>query len=468
MKRGFSGWIPTITGQLSFSLIGRRSEKLDCVTINQEDVLNANPPARTIVSLVRRVARDVPFPLRLRHPARIKHYIVIGRTESTSRPAIEGGKVVAHEDELGLLRGAVYVIPYHRNPGLRERAELKIAAVRRQIAGFKKGCDVGSLRSSVEGLIGQADGVKILVVEFSIYRTGELRIFADADINEVLCQQVYYLLKDMSHRHYHHAQADDNLLPLTAAGPADDLTWRRNTLWCLARMVLEARRRDRLDGYKSALGMLAYAEAFQGLLGRVARIAPDKFGLIKGASLYDFAHSRASLEAKIAENEYRINAKTQVVAIGISTIIATIALWMTAVQISQPVCDTIKIHDGICSISVPHFSAHVVGFLIEKPFETYGFLLLIALIYLGRRILAFMPLAIADYLIINWSQAVGATASRRLGANDYIGKWAMQVFVVLVNAVIFVAVGLITRVISARPIFEFFAHAWLKIVSSLT
>lgn len=468
MKRGFSGWIPTITGQLSFSLIGRRSDKLDCVTVNQEDAANANPPARTLVSLVRRVAKDVPLPLRLRHPARIKHYIVIGRTASTVRPSVEGVKVSAHPDELGLLEGAVYVVPYHKNPDLRERAKLKIGAVRREISGFIKGSDVSVLRSAVEGKIHQADGVKVLVLEFSIYRTGELRILANASINEVLCQQVYYLLKDMAHRHYHHAQADDNLLPLTAAGPADDLTWRRNTLWCLARMVLEARRRDRLDGYKNALGMLAYAEAFQGLLGRVSRTAPDKFSLIKGASLYDFAHARASLDAKIAENEYRINAKTQVVAIGISTVLATIALWISAVQISEPVCETIKAHDGVCGISVPHFSAHVVEFLIERPFETYGILLLVALVYLGRRILSFMPLAIADYIMINWSQAVGASASRKFGSNDQLGKWAMQSFVVLVNALIFFAVGFLTRVISVRPVLEALVDAWSRVTAFLT
>jgi hypothetical protein len=364
------------------------------------------------------------------------------------RPSIDNQIVTVHPDELGLLHGTVYVVPYHKNKAKRARAAELVKALQAPIAAFRRGQNVEQLRSLVEARINQASSLKILNVDYKLYRTGEIRVSADSSVSPDLCDQVYYLIKDMAHRHYHHSQSDDNLLPLTPADPSDDQAWRRATLWCLARVVLEARRRDRLDGYKSALGMLAYAEAFQGLLGRVYRtgVGPSLFDIVTDAPNYNFSHTRESLNAKIAEQEYSLSSRSQSVALWVSTVIATTALWISAVQIAQPVCDAIAKKDKACTVEVPHFTAHAIKFLIEKPYEAYGIFLLIALIYMGRRALVFRPVEFYDYAVVAWSQALGASASRAVGANDRLGQLVVLFSTIAIGSTLMYLVGLATGI----------------------
>lgn len=442
----YAGWVPNITGQLSFSLIGLRGGSGGCVTANDEIVADANPPHRIVLLTQRRVTRDIPLPFRLLYPAREKQYILIADTAATKRPTLASGKVEACPDELGVLKGQVFVIPYHHDETERRFSKRTVGAVRKVIVSAAlRNADIIALRDEVRATLerGRQSGVTILKADFELYRTGELRVMIEDGERPALARQVYYFIKDASHRHYHHRRSSDNLLPLCAVTPEDDETWRRNTLWALTRTVLEARRRDKLEGYKSAVGVLAYAEAFQGLLGKVKRKKGRAvaFQPLLDAAPYDFAHTRASLEAKIGEHEYRASSQATFIGLWLSTVLATAALWISAVQIRGPVCEALGQAEKACTVTLPAWMAGWTGGLISHPIYAYGVLAVIGLAYLGRRYLSFAPVAGAFGGVEAWSQALGATVSRGVArrfpeVGDRIGSLVAALALVLTYAAV--------------------------------
>lgn len=437
----FAGWVPNITGQLSFSLIGLRSASGGCVTANDEIAPGSNPPHRIVLLTQKRVTRDIPWPFRLAFPAREKQYVLVAQTGETKRPFLDGDKVASCKDELGVLAGDVYIIPYHHDETERRFAKKTVRKVRQIIASGEFGAlDMTTLkRQTLEALDqGRVNRVTILAASFELYRTGELRVAIAPGTTDALARQVYYFIKDASHRHYHHRRSSDNLLPLNPVLPEDDETWRRNTLWALTRTVLEARRRDKLDGYKSAIGVLAYAEAFQGLLGRVKRRKGRTiaFNRVVDAAPYDFAHTRASLEAKIGEHEYRSSSQAATFGLIISTVLATAALWISAVQIRDPVCKALGQKETSCDVVLPGWMASLTAKLIAHPEIALLVLFIIALAYLGRRYLSFAPIASAFGIVEAWSQALGASVSRWVAKRhpeigDRIGAWCAAIAVTL-------------------------------------
>lgn len=429
----YAGWVPNITGQLSFSLIGLRGGSGGCVTANDEIVADANPPHRIVLLSQKRVTRDIPLPFRLFFPAREKQYILVSETAATRRPTLVDGKVEACPDELGMLTGKVFIVPYHHDETERRFARQTTAAVRRIIVSAAlRGADMIALRDEVFQALGRGrqSGVTILEAAFELYRTGELRVTIGASERPALARQVYYFIKDASHRHYHHRRSSDNILPLCPTTPEDDETWRRNTLWALTRTVLEARRRDKLEGYKSAIGVLAYAEAFQGLLGKVRRKKGRNLSFLPlvHAAPYDFAHTRASLEAKIGEHEYRASSQSTFMGLWLSTVLATAALWISAVQIRGDICEALGQAEKTCTVALPVWLARWTAGLISHPIYAYGVLAMVGLAYLGRRYLSFAPIAGAFGGVEAWSQALGATVSRQVARRfpqigDKIGAW---------------------------------------------
>ena len=375
----YAAWVPTITGHLSFSLIGEHL--VGCATANAEDS-NA-PGARRVALATTRTTRDLPFtgwPVTWLLPWIRARYLLVAKSGPAIRPALlkdDAGKTIAQtiSDSYGVLRGRVICIPHHEQPSGEKSAADFYSKARYLIEAFNditpKGTpgEIDALLKLLDAELDQAEqsGVCCLAAEFQLHRTGEFRLslplvlpqafnraargetpnrFAD-----LLAHQFYYFVKEAAHRHYHHDPALDNLLPLKRSSTADDESWRRETLWSLARNVLEVRRRDHLTDYKSAFGMLAYADAFQALLARVRRKGTT-FELSTNTIPYDFAHAKASLEAKIDERSWILSGWTQFWTVTLTTVLAACALWLGSVQVEQAACDSRKaVH--IASLSPP-------------------------------------------------------------------------------------------------------------------
>jgi hypothetical protein len=362
----FAAWVPTITGHLSFSFVGHGVN--GCLAANSETTDAFGKAVRRVLVLQHRTMRDLPYtrwPMAVIRPWIAADYLMIGVSSPAERPAIDSdGHVSQKLDEMGVLSGELIVLPYHEDRGLRREARMLLGALRRELARFSDAAprgvpvDIDALDRSVRDDLSKAEGkgVRLIKANFSLHRTGEFRLRmtqtpplkgappgskAAATYEEILARQIYYFAKDVAHRHYHHEPSADNLLPLTVAPANDDQTWRRETLWSLARAVLEVRRRDQLSDYKGAIGMLAYAEAFQALMGRVMRTRAGRFVPTTRIVPYDFAHTRSSLEAKIDERAWISSGWSQFWTLLLTTALAAVALWIGGVQIRDAACSIV-------------------------------------------------------------------------------------------------------------------------------
>lgn len=299
-----------------------------------------------------------------------------------------------------------------------------------------------------------AASLELARARFELYRTGEVRIELTQTLgvesedggdqsafDDILASQIYYFIKDVSHRHYHHRKASDNLLPLTRIVADDDTSWRRETLWSLARAVLEMRRSGKLPGHKSAVGVLAYAEAFQGNLARAIRSGEEgvEFEPTEEIACYDFTHTRQSLDATIAEKSFVHSHWTAIHSLLIATALAFVALWLSAVQVKEVACF------GADCPKIPTAMKGALYVVLDQPHLAAGGVLAAALVYLEatrRSLTVATPLRVWGEFVGGWFDALGATISRWARRahptwGDQIGATAAWIYILF-----FVSIGL--------------------------
>jgi hypothetical protein len=458
----YAGWVPTITGQLSFSLIGLGGAAPGCVTANVEfQDKDAGHPRRRVAVIKRRVTRDLPatfFPIPEIFRSIAAEFVLLGETRPAARPAVRNGAISPRNDEIGVLTGSILVIPSHKE--LRTAEKALVSRIRRRIAAIGDstpravvGADA-SLRVELDEWIAEASrtGLRLARAHFELYRTGEFRLEMvdslpvagsetddQAEFDTILASQIYYFVKDIAHRHYHHRPASDNLLPLTRITADNDLDWRRETMWSLARAVLEMRRSGKLPGHKSALGVLAYAEAFQGLLARVHRPATSvgSFELTDEIACYDFTHTRQSLDATIAEKSFIHSHWNGIQTFLVGTGLAFAALWLAVAQVRDLGC-----RSRTDCPQIPEPMTELVRWALEQPHIMAAVLVILGAIYLEasrRSLMVVAPLRVWGDFVGEWFDAMGATISRAARRShptwgDQIGAgmaWLYSLFFVI-------------------------------------
>jgi hypothetical protein len=359
----YAGWVPTTTGHLSFSAIGSsvahfyygaRSWKRRKISGDQSEDIDIfafqwrpNPDQWYIQRLgsflrewrahrsalksnssgTREAAAESQdkrgkfrkwlrefFPLNS-----TQYFILFGRTASANTPYLppEESAVPSRSDAFGMMIGHIYML--FRKPGLEDAkwhkliADLKLASKCSQDHAGTEQFDV-AVKSICSALNEQENGVFVHAstkVSFTLFRTGELRIgksddrFANDDATDPQIEvpaahnQAYLFIKDMLHRHHHHPPAADQCLQLKATDETD-LNWRRQTLWDLAKVAGSMRRRASLVERRNAVGVTAYAEAFQNLLAKIKRDENGKHISENSLATYNFAFQQRSISA---ENE---------------------------------------------------------------------------------------------------------------------------------------------------------------------
>lgn len=468
----FAGWVPTITGHLSFSLIGLSGAPSGAVCANaicRESAAQGKPRRHVAVSQ-KRVTTDLPYngwPVGWFKPSTKAEYILLGETEPADTPSLSNGEIKGIHDDIGLLRGRILIVPHHKAPATRRLAGDLIQALRRLISDFGaraprgSASDIAALFPEADDLIRRASKCGVVVIEghFELYRSGEFRLrmrnplavatedgHSDSALRTLSAQQMYYFVKDISHRHYHHRPRSDNLLPLVSTSNGDDTAWRRDSLWSLVRAILESRRRNNLQGYKSALGILSYAEAFQTLLARIYRnpILKPEFLIWSDATLYDFRHTRASLEATISEREFVETASASFKSVFIATVLAAAALWIATIQISEAICSALG--PAQRCVAPPAWMANVLKHLIQHPSTGFWVVFGAGVLWYGGR-LRFHPLTawLAETLD-SWTQALGASFARQfrprlLGYSDVVGTISAAATVLLLGSLLIVLIG---------------------------
>lgn len=279
----YCGWIPTITGNLSFSTIGlgRNPKRIFQSFRAFEDV-------RLVVCAQKRRTTDIVFGSLGEAVNRL-----IGR-EGTFIFALFGE--CSATQGFREIKGVCVLLSPRRFRDLNKH----------HLAEIKRAGSEGAFRTAFSNALQsfvkhKSDGPKS-VAQFSLMRDGKFTVELDSGAhteNEmpVIASQLYSFVRDVCHVHQHHEPSVDTILDVHPLEPSL-FRWKRETLYSHFRWIIARKRSKATDGLLSAKGVLAYASAFHTL--HVLK-SSDK----KHLPEYSFESVRLSIESAIESNHYR-------------------------------------------------------------------------------------------------------------------------------------------------------------------
>ena len=159
-------------------------------------------------------------------------------------------------------------------------------------------------------------------------------------------------------------------------------------------------------------------------MARVARpmVLQDDIVDHKDLTVYDFAHTRASVEAMEGLASWRKSGWIQLFAAMFGGILSSLALWAGAVQIYPVMCEPLEKSKTPCPPAVSTGSIDVVHKVAEHPLVFTGSIVILgmAIFMLILRDLTFVPFGSkVKRLLSPLAKAAGASLARRTG--DKIG-----------------------------------------------
>jgi hypothetical protein len=243
----FRGWVPTITGNLSFSTIGigRSPKKL----FKKFKALDCNH--YTVVVQKRRTTDALLgwFGDFLNWCSRTQGHTIYIFFGSSSE-----------EDGYTNITGPCIELPKKRFQTLKCR----LTALNGDLTDedFEQKF-LEALRAFSEAA---DDGAGVLS-SIKLARNGAVDIEVSTSSGTIveqklLASQVYFFLRDICHLHQHHAPTSDTILDVTDCSHEPD-AWKRETLYSLYRWVIQQKRAKRVGAFLSAKGVLAYAHTFE-------------------------------------------------------------------------------------------------------------------------------------------------------------------------------------------------------------
>lgn len=355
--RSYAGWVPNVGSHLSFSLIGADSRSM-VARLTRDHREADGSVGRMVCLLDKRQTDDFLWPPELMRrivPSVVQHFAMVAMTEPVPVPtgfkedhlSDENGfrigkRVEIDLDEQGALVGRVHILPHYVDPGARlvQRWMIdEISALLAQPAPTTK-IEQLELLANIERCV-RWRSPEAVTIKFALMRTGEIRLWyaqSYADLKEaeyvLAAKQAYFFIKDMAHQHVHHDPASDQITPLVkfemlAEKPEKaDTDWRRRTLWNLAREAERQGKLCRLDKQREALGILAFADAFQKTLLPYRRdpADPAKFRPNDSVYGYDFNFIRESTKLRVDQMASQRGAVAPMLSAMVAGAIAALAL----------------------------------------------------------------------------------------------------------------------------------------------
>lgn len=242
----FRGWVPTITGNLSFATIGQGRQPKRAFK-----VARAATSERYIVVAQKRRTTDVPFG-RL---GDLLNYLLLRREGYTVYTLF--GKSILEEDydlltgpcveltqnEFNLVKKSLEPLKNRNLPDEDFRSLFEELAKIFSEKTFQPGCGLSAIE---------------------LYRNGRIDISVDLlDEKEAqdVASQIFFFLRDVCHVHQHHAPTSDTIVDVVPVA-SGETHWKRETLYALYRWVIQQKRSRDPSAYIDAKGVLAYACAF--------------------------------------------------------------------------------------------------------------------------------------------------------------------------------------------------------------
>jgi hypothetical protein len=243
----YFGWVPTVTGNLSFTTLGNgsfpsRCSRLDTsksfVIYQKRDLLDVLVPFADDIEVAKFFREKIANWI-LRISGQFSFVMVATPDEATQ-----------------CCRGEIYIVAHATNNKALHRSQKLL----RDSAGTDE--DLAEFVSEV---------VKLCCYEakFELQRQGRLKISSseqgqDSTVVEyILVNQSFFFVKDISHGHQHHDPRHDAITQMTADTDASGLAWIRETQQALYRSIIRYKRFRNEKALFRASGILAYTQSFQ-------------------------------------------------------------------------------------------------------------------------------------------------------------------------------------------------------------
>ena len=354
----YAGWVPTVSGRLSFRHIGESSHPCKAKYANVAKL----GTSRFILAAQIRPLSDVIFGP-LIHPLFNLRGDIPFALAARSHQSI---------DDI-LVSGNIFLF--------RSRSAWEHVAAREVYSAISDINDRKSPNSVIGGktIYQRWKDARTVVrshsdigIYFRLMRTGEVffsrPLFRDApteentsayskkignDYSYWISNQFYFFLRDISHRHQHHDPHSDTILVLQRREiEKDSMEWRKNIIYSLHYYIIGSKRHGNVPSLVQSLGILAYCESFESISRRYGVLPP-----------YNNEALIQSIDSRIREIENRFNRS----AIYFGSIIAILAIICTFFAMLVQPADTASDTPDLWSISkfaAKHFIAIVVSLLV--------------------------------------------------------------------------------------------------------
>lgn len=407
MAETFVGWVPTALGRLSFSRIGDEFQKHavvssvpgiggpagifgvkrrveDLADSVWERIFRTGVEVTDYAFFFESVTADLPYPCKTKP----KHGPPCSvQLEATSGGALQG-KVYFTQSARGI---------FARGPAVKGLALLRDTAVsgakvqmdrwaaykgsERRVAAAWRLMRLQLLGRKALNNFGEADVV--------LLRTGECRITLNPESQSLLlamatyspsnivhqitfqnfqrmfledaAEGVFFAIRDLVHKHYHHDGEEFIFNPVFRAFAKDDNNWRRQTREGLMRMCLAERRKGHAASLRNALGILAYVDAFDRHLARW-HLQNGRPVDSRQSAAYDYSALKSSIDAGLKARELADHTIRQ-------RLLFSFGFMITVITLLAPIFREPLTAGGEVSnpAEARHFVTDALGFMVRHP-----------------------------------------------------------------------------------------------------
>ena len=271
-----TGWIPTVSGRLSLSLIGKTDWPYPALYYNQ-----LNQTHRYIAVYQRRWSGDAVHHTKFYRWLNSKIFSKKFKTETQFTHAFFlAMSDIKDEISNSQIQGTIYFV----------KSYAILLDCKKIFRKFEESEEIANIYNRLKNRLDENTIVKF---DVTLNRSGKAVFTVDPENYEEgtssasrLMHSAYYFLKDISHTHQHHSLTKDTII-----GLYDNRDWEFLTLKGLMKSVLDYKRE--LHYYSRAKGILAYARAF-------CRAVIDPSSLNHNKNLkqiYDATNSSDALES---------------------------------------------------------------------------------------------------------------------------------------------------------------------------
>lgn len=377
----YKGWIPTITGRLSFTLVGDSSfpDVAHGTNVSDDEV-------RYILCYQRRSEVDTVLPFKLTLARWLFHldgdHVAVCLSFSSNDP----------RNSRADLKGYVYWFHRYRNW---DRVRSVIETIQNEL---EEASDYRRVKIAKDNHWGFIDSKHQILQNFSLFfapfrisRSGECTIYSQKHIKvsrdapdfsdspsdkeherDLICDQLFYFLKDITHAHQHHSPRTDSLSTLHRVERGDKGRWKHEVIRSLTLSVLRMKRERGHFGATKALGILAYLSSFRSVFDPQRKIIP-------GYSEEYLSQSVRAMSEQDKEDLARKNKSSDTVRntiIGVSGVALSVGSLFSISRDSQ---------QGYTS-PAPDALLQLLGYLLIEYFHLFLMILVVVLfLYWGYR-----------------------------------------------------------------------------------